>query len=319
MAGRCPDDKAQVFAADTLELSTRELAKKYGIAISTIKDWRQDARERLGLEVGYGTGQESAELQIEGLGPGENREEIWQKAFLAQERAEVVRQAKDERRITLPNEPCALVVLSDIHFGDPETDHKAARRDAEIVRDTEGMYALFNGDGVNNWIVEKLMSLQRSQALTFREEMTLFVDWLEILGDDLKVVIDGNHEHWTEKLAGIPLLATLLKGKKAIVDAVFNPTHGQEVGWERGDDDYDIALGGHTHIGTLCRPFYRHNRKRWAVLTGTYKVGDGFGRSLGFPSPKGRGCGALLFHPDGRMLFVEDLETAAEFLAFWRQ
>jgi hypothetical protein len=91
------------------------------------------------------------------------------------------------------------------------------------------------------------------------------------------------------------------------------------VGWDRGDIDYDWAVGGHTHIGTYCRPFHRHGKRRYAILTGTYKIHDSFGEELNFPSPKDSGCGAMVLHPDGRQWFFEKLHEAAEFLAFLRK
>jgi hypothetical protein len=56
VAGKVPDELAKQFAADTFELKAHELAEKYNIAISTVKDWRLDCRRRLGLETGYGIG-----------------------------------------------------------------------------------------------------------------------------------------------------------------------------------------------------------------------------------------------------------------------
>lgn len=56
MAGRLPDNLASQFAADTFTLTTHELAGKYDIAESTVRDWRLHCKRKLELAVGYGTG-----------------------------------------------------------------------------------------------------------------------------------------------------------------------------------------------------------------------------------------------------------------------
>ncbi|MFC2031600.1 hypothetical protein ACFLWA_12845, partial [Chloroflexota bacterium] len=79
--------------------------------------------------------------------------------------------------------------------------------------------------------------------------------------------------------------------------------------------------GGHTHTGTLGRPFIRQGKKRYAVLTGAYTIDNDFGRQLGMAETHGRGCGATIHYPDGSLLFMDDLETAADFLQYlnWRR
>jgi hypothetical protein len=53
VAGRVPDELAEQFAADTLELKTHELSEKYNIAQSAVKDWRLDCKRRLaGIDLG---------------------------------------------------------------------------------------------------------------------------------------------------------------------------------------------------------------------------------------------------------------------------
>jgi hypothetical protein len=54
LGGRPPDDLAKHFAADTFTLTTHELAGKYGIAESIVRDWRLFCKRYLELAVGYG-------------------------------------------------------------------------------------------------------------------------------------------------------------------------------------------------------------------------------------------------------------------------
>jgi hypothetical protein len=346
LPGKPPDDLTWQFAQDTFTLTTAELAQKYNVAERTICDWRLHCKRVLGMQVGYGNNETDVPV-IEGLTADTiddltPPEELWEQAFKAQDKADEVAALRDDQHITLPRKVVGIAQLSDTHFGNSNTNYRAARRDAEIVRDTPYLYAGYNGDGFDNWIVHKLMRLQRGQALTHDGEMRLFFDYLQMLEGKLLWAISGNHDGWTRQLAGIDVVRKTLKGCLSLYDeheivfslsvgpsnwvirarhqwkysSIFNATHGQEVGWQRGDVDFDIALGGHTHIGTLCRPFYRHEKKRFAILTGTYKINNEHGRELGLPRPKGYGSGAMLFYPDGRNLFIEDLETAAQFLTW---
>lgn len=269
---------------------------------------------------------------------------IWQFAIEAQRIVFEKQERRQRQSITLPDEPVAIAFLSDLHIGSAGVDYETLRADAALVRDTPGMYAVFHGDGVDNWVVSKLTQLQRGQALGFDAERLLFESWIDMVAPKLLVWVEGNHDLWTEKLVGVNpnrkhldqarmlwdrnqcvfTLAHCGFERRVIVrhkwryNSIFNPTHGMQVGWERGDVDYDIAVGGHTHIGTLCHSFYRHGRIRHAILTGTYKHIDVFGEELGLPAPKGRGAGALILTPDGQQLFVDDLKTAALFLAWLR-
>jgi hypothetical protein len=54
LAGRSPDDLAREFATDTFTLTTHELAGKYGIAESIVRDWRLFCKCNLELMVNYG-------------------------------------------------------------------------------------------------------------------------------------------------------------------------------------------------------------------------------------------------------------------------
>jgi len=269
--------------------------------------------------------------------------ELWQLAFHAQEKALQREALRADQRITIPDPslPFALAYLSDMHIGDPRCDYQQVKADVETVRDTPRMWAEFHGDGWNNWIVGRLAHLQRGEPIPFDAETQLFVNVVETVGDKWLWVIPGNHANWTKLLAGVDRVRDIFAGKKVLYDSyeivfslhygphkatfkirhkwrygsVYNPTHGIEVGWQRGETDFDIGLGGHTHIGTFCRPFLRHGRRRFAVLTGCYVISSDYARECGYAPTCGKGCGAHIFYPDGKPpLFLEDLQQASDFL-----
>lgn len=242
--------------------------------------------------------------------------------------------------------PFAIVMLSDVHGGG-KTDYTKLREDIDIIRNEERMYAILAGDETDNFIMGKLMSIQKEQPTTFDMEFRFLKWYLESLQDSLIAVCSGNHNNWSRKLSGIDTMRELLQGVPSLYDtdqvvfdleyfggmahkymvrhkyrhsSIFNPTHGQEVFWERGGVDFDVSIGGHTHVATLCRPFVKHDKKRFAVLLGTYKVRDGYQREIGFAPTysKSRGSGALVYHPDGRdPMWCDDLSTARDLLRLW--
>lgn len=290
------------------------------------------------------------EVSVTGVTPDSDLvppEELWSSAIQSQKKVAEALAKKKVQVIEIHGDlPIGIAHLSDIHLGDPYTDYESARNDAEIIAKTDGMYCEYHGDGLDNWIVQKLMHLQRGQAMSFPSEMQLFGAYISMLKGKLLWAIPGNHELWTEALAGIDWLRETLRGAQLLYDtheivfdlkfasgaswrykarhrwrysSIFNPTHGIEIGWDRGSDEFDIGIGGHTHTGTLCRQFIKHDRIRYALMTGTYKVSDSFGTAIGVARTVGRGCGVMLFYPDGRCQFFSDTQTASEFLSFLRK
>lgn len=276
-------------------------------------------------------------------------EELWQRAYKVQDQIERTPANHWYAVQVADPKPIAVAFVSDAHMGSPYTDYRALVADTNIIASTEGMYAVAMGDERDNWIVPKLAHIQRRQEMTFDAEVELYKDWLKTIEPKLLVQITGNHELWAHTISGLDLTKMLLP-KRVLYDkyevkwvlqlmsgdsvsaewriktrhqwsgsSVYNPTHGMEVAWERAGDDFDIALGGHTHIATLCREFIRENKRRLALLLGTYKIlGDPFARQMGRANCAHNGSGAIIFWPDGRMLWVQELETAKDFLTWAR-
>jgi len=265
--------------------------------------------------------------------------ELWDRVLREQEKVERLELMRQAQSITV-KAPCGITLLNDLHIGNAGTNYKAIRRDAQIIRDTPDLWAAMTGDGVDNWIIGKLQALQRNQVVNYDSEWLLFFDWLDMLRDKFIFIVSGNHENWTYKIANVDRVKDHMKGVPVLYDrdevifslfvgkkewkvkarhkwrgnSVFNPTHGIEVSWERTGFDFDIGIGAHTHIGTVCRPFLRHGRRMYAILVSTYKTHDTFGRAIGFSSPYNLGSGVMVFDQNGSMTFFEDIKRGAEYL-----
>lgn len=260
------------------------------------------------------------------------------------EKAKAKNQIEANQTITMPNKPFAIALMADLHGGG-KSDYEAIEKDIELIRKTEGMYAGNVGDNTDNFIIGALQNIQKEQPTTFQMEVR-FAEWLmRELSGSLLFWVSGNHNNWTKKVSGIDFFKEGLKGTQCLYDpietrfilkwgdnevkvkvrhkwrysSIFNPTHGIEVGWERIGQDFDIGIGAHTHIATLCRSFIREERKRYAVLLGTYKIRDTYGRKCGFANSVGSGSGGFCFHPDGRYFWCEDLITLRDLLRTWQE
>lgn len=352
MAGKPPKKRIEEFVRDTYVMSTSELSLKYDRAASTIRDWKQWAKAR-GLEVGDGSGHftgEDGEVYIEGITPDYSEEmlpieELWERAKNRQKEEERRQEKRDGQIIKLPDVPIAIGWFSDIHIGSPHVDYVSAHTDFITVANTKGFYGGFHGDLGDNWIIGRLQAQARNQRLSIQDEIRLGLDLLKTLGDKLLWAVPGNHDNWEYVLSGRDSIAEALKGTRLLYDphevvftltvgdaawvvkvrhqwrgySIFNDSHGIEVGWERGDTDFDIGVGGHLHTGTWLRPFHRHRKRRYALVTGTYKTDDGYARRMGFRGTCGLGSGATVMTPNGDFVFFEDVRFAAQYLTYLRQ
>ena len=300
--------------------------------------------ETLGRYLRYAKNAET-EVAISGLEPVdyvEVEEEILPYMRKLCERAKQKTIDENSQVIDFGDAPFGIVVISDIHFGG-KIDIEALEKDIETILNTPRLYVVLAGDLFDNFIIGKLQEIQKNQPTTHAHEIKL-VEWLLMkLKDRIISCVTGNHDIWTYKLTGVDFVKTITKGwrmlyardearftikggnvnQKWIVrhkfkyKSVFNPTHGAEVSWERGDYDYDVAVAGHEHRASLIRPFIKHGKMRYAVCLGTYKIRDEFARENGFPRCIGNSS-IFIYKPDGSMLHSsEDIAPLAKVLEGW--
>ena len=233
--------------------------------------------------------------------------------------------------------------MSDIHGG-AKSDYAQIEHDIKIIRDTQDMYCILAGDLTDNFIIGKLQSLQKFQSTTFDEEIR-FLEWMiNILQGSLIAFVSGNHDNWTKKLVAYDFLKQMLKNTPCLFDnnevrfkligdnfsedwlvrhkmkwsSIFNPTHGGEVMWERGERPFDVVISGHTHIASLYREFIKHDIKRASILLGTYKLRDEYQVELGFAKThsNSRGSGSLVYDSNGNRHWFDNVIDAVKYLDF---
>lgn len=267
---------------------------------------------------------------------------LYRRALETQRHREALAAKRRLQSITFNAEPVALALVSDLHFGASGTDYEAARRDAELIASTPGMWAGFHGDGLDNFVIPALAHANRG-PVDVRGQWRLFEAWLGWLGGKFLFTCGGNHDAWTDRMAGFDHLRNLVPKQtlydpnqvyltmrvgpasfrglirhKTRFNSVYNALHGIKQQWRLGEHDFDFGVAGHVHRGAVYEPFYGHGKRRWAVLTGAYKVEDSHALAEGYLGGGKGTAAAIVFTPEGVAQPFDDLEVAADFLQFLR-
>lgn len=238
----------------------------------------------------------------------EDVETLWRKA---EERFDRVRRAKEARRwIDIKintSQPIGLAFSADTHLDDPGADLRLARQHRETIVDTEGMFAIFAGDVLNNWPKGgRLASLHAHSAVTEDEGRRLALHHLEGFGAKLLACIWGNHElfsghdlvRWLgDRLTCIAeqdearLRITFANGRQVTMvvrhtfpgTSQWNPAHGVMKAAQMGFDA-DLLVSGHIHTSAgapiIANPI--SGKLTHCLQISSYKIYDKYAVEKGF-------------------------------------
>lgn len=95
-----------------------------------------------------------------------------------------------------------LVVLGDMHLGDPLCDLDLIKETINFVKNTPDCYVIINGDIMNNAIINS-KSDTISETLTMEQQQDLAIELFYPIKERILIIADGNHENRTYKLTGI--------------------------------------------------------------------------------------------------------------------
>lgn len=220
--------------------------------------------------------------------------------------------------------PVLLTHFSDMHFGAEGTDYDRAEEDARLVGATPYAFALFGGDGIDNFI--KHLSGIIASGTTPKQQVAALGYWLNLctfLGG-----VGGNHEHWSTALAGIEPLRQLFRERKIVYSpfrlrlilhvndipyrielrhnyrfkSTINLSNQFLRMWEMSDWEFDIGMLGHTHDGPFTFPFQRHGVERYGSLAGAYKIVDAHSEQWGFNHATPRSPCFILNHEEKEII-----------------
>jgi len=202
---------------------------------------------------------------------------------------------------------------------------------------TPNSYAILGGDGVDNHIKHKSAILSsRSQP---DDQYLLYNYYLSILSQSLLVMISGNHDDWTDQIAGIDMVRRLAEENRIHFapdearlrlqlgsveyslacrhqyryNSSLNLCHTVKRWYDMGDDLFDIGVICHHHEAAT-EMFGRHGLPRYAARPGSYQIMSSYSRQKGYNITYPT-CPTFILHPDERRITAfDDLRDGLTFL-----
>jgi len=101
-----------------------------------------------------------------------------------------------------------ITVFADEHIGDPLSNLAALKERVEEVRTTPHLYAILNGDLMNN-ATKTSVSDTYAEVLSPQRQLDLLVTLFDPIKDKILCITTGNHELRTYNKEGIDLTAVL--------------------------------------------------------------------------------------------------------------
>lgn len=250
--------------------------------------------------------------------------EMWHAAEL--DSAKRIEYALKRSRFTIPkldNRPIGISFASDQHIapGTP-VDFRRMREDAELIAETDGLYAVLGGDGADNHIkIRPAILAARSQP---HDQWRLFEYYLSIFAQKIIVFISGNHDAWTDQMAGIDMLANIARSQRLCYapaearmnievgtqtyrvavrhqyrfNSSFNQGHTVKQWFRMGEESFDIGVICHHHEAHI-EPFEAHGETRWVARPGSYQITSSYSRQFGFNAAVPT-CPTFILFPDRR-------------------
>lgn len=311
------------------------------VTADDVKDMRIAALEQ---QLREAAGDKKAAPQVQVVSAYQPDDEIisidrrWNRAEV--ENAERIKRALTQHifSATLPNEPIGITFSSDQHISPGNiVDMERMRLDAELIARTEGLYAILGGDGVDNHI--KHRSAVMHQRSTPHEQWDMFEFYLSIFQQSIIALISGNHDLWTDQLAGVDVVKMLSQRQglcyapdEAIIslrvgsqtykigvrhqyrmNSTFNETHAVKQWYRNGSYDWDIGCVCHHHVSAI-EPFWGHDLERWACRPGSYQIHSAYSRQFGYNSTRPM-CPTFVLSPERRHIVgFHDVRDAVVYL-----
>jgi len=347
MAGRPPDDLAQQFAQDTLTLTTHELAHEYGIAESTVRDWRLFCKRSLDLEVGYGRPQMHFLDKKEDPGPMDD-EDVWALMARMSAHRDIERKAQDHLTVALDEPlPHGIALTGDWHIGVEGVLYDEMDQDFNALAGLPGLLALGMGDYAHNPKARMRpgSSLYRMIVPDPDQQYRMAMHQTRKLEGQWIGLVKGCHDDWDSQLAGFERVEamcrsldtaylghgatitvrlgdqeyTILARHKYKYESSINLTNAQRRGWEQIGQP-DAVVFAHLHH-TVSHKEPRGSQDVVYMRSGSYFKWDEFGMKIGHHQGQ-RGVPILILYPDKHRMvpfYGADMEEALRFLETERQ
>lgn len=244
--------------------------------------------------------------------------------------------------------PFGIAFMGDPHVDSGGCNWTLLRRDTELVKNTDGLYAGAMGDGTDNW-VGRLTALYMHNPNTRTDAIRLYEWYIETLRKKWLFILRGNHDMWTASRKDDPI-TWFKRGEAPVMDwsyrfqikmkagdplrihaahsfkgnSYLNSTHGMQRRNRESEGEADLYVQGHHHEWAMRQEENGMNgRTHWYVKTRGYKDIDTFATVHGFGSQEyGATVTAIIDPNEGnpvrRIHCFADLEEAVSYLNYLR-
>lgn len=274
--------------------------------------------------------------------PPETPESMWKHA--EEDSARRIKFYEDRTKFSIDfdktdaNKPVAVSFISDQHISPGNIiDFRRMREDAQLIAQVPGCYAILGGDGVDNHIAIRSAGLAaRSQPA---EQWQLYEWYLSLFAPKILAMISGNHDAWTDQIAGIDMVAELARKQRLCYSPAeafiystlggvpytiacrhqfnmgsrFNLLHGVKQWLRLGEEPFDIGTICHEHEAA-AESFNFHGKERWGFRPGAYQIGSSYVRQYGWNKTKPTCPTAVIYPHEREIVGFRDLRPALRFL-----
>lgn len=288
-------------------------------------------------------------VEVSKPAPAPSLEEIRNASVVAQRLQAAYEESTRQFNLTVNIEsdvPVGIVWMSDMHLGSAGVDETRLERDLEtIIEAGPKMLRVFiGGDSVDNFIVPSLAHVHRDTAtLPPRLQQGYFRGVVERLLPQVVAIGSGNHDAWTQKMAGIDTnlaalagLPVAYTGEECYIDlrvgfenyviwrkhrpkgaTKLNPTGGVQNHFRWGDRAFDLGVTEHHHTPHMAT-FDGHGQRRMAITTGSYKTQDEHAREFGHVHGSACAPVTVFFPYRKKILYFDEISDAVHHIAgFW--
>ncbi|MHA1368269.1 MAG: hypothetical protein ACTSRA_00950 [Promethearchaeota archaeon] len=215
-----------------------------------------------------------------------------------------------------------LVVTSDWHLGNINTDYGMLKNDLDIIDSVPDAFAVMVGDVIDNFKpVGTPLGGQHEALYTLQEQKKMASYLFKRYGENFIGIFMGCHDHWSYKIDGWDITETysedilgstlghggylnivvgdvmykIYARHKYRYNSSLNLTHSvKKMHDEHGPFDIGILAHHHAPAFEVCE---KQGKKFLAICNGTYKGIDDYARKIGYREGT-IGCTAIYLSPD---------------------
>jgi len=229
---------------------------------------------------------------------------------------------------------CIIFPISDMHLGSEHVRYLDVLNCAELVRDTEHLFAVLVGDYADNFGKNSPGGGMWEQVISPAKAVQEVIEVVDIMKDKILGVVAGCHDLWDFNTSGKKFARELsdrcensywlgvngyinikvgvhtyriYASHKFMGGSKFNICHGIANHY-RDVEDFDIGFGAHRHQPGIFVPYIR-GKHVVCIRSTSFKVTDVYIKSKGYQdSPKASPC-VILRHKTKSIeayMFVKD-------------